>query len=38
MIIAIKNKAVPAYVRKLVSGSGKRNSVINPMIITIGIK
>ena len=36
--IIIKNNAVPAYARKFVSGSGKKNKVINPRIITMGIR
>ena len=37
-VIIIKNKAVPIYARKLVSGSGKKNNTIMPMIAIIGIK
>jgi len=34
----IKNKAVPRYNKKLVSGSGKKNKTPIPIRITIGIK
>jgi len=34
----IKNKAVPMYAKKLSSGLGKKNNVISPIIIIIGIK
>jgi len=34
----IKNKAVPAYAKKLVSGSGKKNSMIIPIIAIVIIK
>jgi hypothetical protein len=37
-IIAMKNKIVPTYARKLVSGSGKKNKTISPIITIIGIK
>jgi len=37
-VIIIKNKAVPIYARKLVSGSGKKNKTISPIITIIGIK
>jgi len=36
-IITTKNKAVPAYARKLVSGSGKKNSIRIPIITIMGI-
>jgi hypothetical protein len=38
LIIIIKNNAVPTYAKKLVSGSGKKNNVINPDTTIIGIK
>jgi len=34
----IKNNAVPAYARKLVSGLGKKNNTMSPIRIIIGIK
>ena len=33
----IKNNAVPKYNKKLVSDSGKKNKITNPIKITIGI-
>ena len=38
IIIIMKNKAVPIYARKFVSGSGKKNKIIIPIITIIGIK
>jgi hypothetical protein len=33
----MKNKAVREYAKKLVSGSGKKNNTIIPMITIIGM-
>jgi len=38
IVIIVKNKAVPTYAIKLVSGSGKKSRVVTPTIAIIGIR